>query len=109
MLTPAPDMLSVAWKRAQLKAENHKHTDLKAERIERANRRRRRISESASNAPVSEAGSRAMSELTPRHGLIDLFGSGDFPPEILLDPAHAAEIVIQRLTDAGFKIESAGN
>jgi hypothetical protein len=36
MLTPAPDMLSVTWKRAQLKAENHKHTDLKAERIERA-------------------------------------------------------------------------
>jgi hypothetical protein len=29
-------MLSVTWKRAQLKAENHKHTDLKAERIERA-------------------------------------------------------------------------
>jgi hypothetical protein len=36
MLTPAPDMLSVTWKRAQLQAENHKHTDLKPERIERA-------------------------------------------------------------------------
>jgi hypothetical protein len=36
LLTPAPDMLSVTWKRAQLKAENHKHTDLKPERIERA-------------------------------------------------------------------------
>ena len=36
MLTPAPDMQSVTWKRAQLKAEHHKHTDLKAERIERA-------------------------------------------------------------------------
>jgi hypothetical protein len=36
MLTPAPDMSRVAWKRAQLKAQNHKHTDLKAERIERA-------------------------------------------------------------------------
>ena len=36
MLTPAPDMQSVTWKRAQLKAENHKHTDLKTERIERA-------------------------------------------------------------------------
>jgi hypothetical protein len=36
MLTPAPDMLSVTWKRAQLKAENHKHTDLKTESIERA-------------------------------------------------------------------------
>jgi hypothetical protein len=37
----------------------------------------------------------------------DLFGSGDFPAEII-DPEHAAEIVIQRLIDAGFKIESAG-
>ena len=36
------------------------------------------------------------------------FGSGDFPAEVL-DPVHAAEIVIQRLNDAGFKIESAGN
>jgi hypothetical protein len=36
MLTPAPDMQSVAWKRAQLKAENHKHTDLTTERIERS-------------------------------------------------------------------------
>jgi hypothetical protein len=36
MLTPAPDMRSVAWKRAQLKAGNHEHTDLKPERIERA-------------------------------------------------------------------------
>jgi hypothetical protein len=36
MLTPAPDMLSVTWKRAQLKAGCHKHTDPKPERIERA-------------------------------------------------------------------------
>ncbi len=36
MLTPSPDMQSVTWKRAQLKAENHKHTGLKTERIERA-------------------------------------------------------------------------
>jgi hypothetical protein len=36
MLTPAPDMRSVAWKRAQLKAGHHKHTGLTAERIERA-------------------------------------------------------------------------
>jgi hypothetical protein len=49
-----------------------------------------------------------MSELTPQHVLTDLFGSGDFPAEVL-DPVHAAEIVIQRLNDAGFKIESAGN
>ncbi len=45
-------------------------------------------------------------ELTPKHVLTDLFGSGDFPAEII-DPEHAAEIVIQRLNDAGFKIESA--
>jgi hypothetical protein len=44
-----------------------------------------------------------MSELTPKHALVDLFGSGDFPAEIL-DPAQAAEIVIQRLRDAGFEI-----
>jgi len=50
-----------------------------------------------------------MNELTPKHVLADLFGSGDFPPEILLDPAHAADVVIQQLNDAGFKIESAGN
>ena len=47
-----------------------------------------------------------MSELTPKHVLVDLFGFGDFPAEII-DPEHAAEIVIQRLNDAGFKIESA--
>ena len=46
-----------------------------------------------------------MSELTPQHVLADLFGSGDFPAEII-DPEHAAEIVIQRPNDAGFKIES---
>ena len=51
-------------------------------------------------------GSRAMSELTPQHVLTDLFGSGDFPAEIL-DPAQAAEIVIQRLRDAGFEITPA--
>ena len=44
-----------------------------------------------------------MSELTPQHVLGDLFGSGDFPTEII-DPEHAAEIVIQRLIDAGFEI-----
>jgi hypothetical protein len=47
-----------------------------------------------------------MSELTPQHILADLFGSGDFPAEIL-DPEHAAEIVIQRLRDAGFEIKPA--
>ncbi len=34
-------------------------------------------------------------ELDPRDVLADLFGSGDFPAEVL-DPAQAAEIVIQR-------------
>jgi hypothetical protein len=33
-----------------------------------------------------------MSALTPQHALTDLFGSEDFPAEIL-DPEHAAEIV----------------
>jgi hypothetical protein len=36
MLTPAPTMLEVAWKGAQLKAGNYEYTDLKPERIERA-------------------------------------------------------------------------
>jgi hypothetical protein len=35
--------------------------------------------------------------------LTDLFGSGDFPVEIL-DPVQAAAIVVQRLIDAGFEI-----
>jgi hypothetical protein len=45
-------------------------------------------------------------ELDPKDVLSDLFDSADFPAEIL-DPEHAAEIVIQRLLDAGFKIEPA--
>jgi hypothetical protein len=47
-----------------------------------------------------------MSELTPKHVLADLFGSDDFPADII-DTEHAAEIVIQRLTDAGFEIKPA--
>jgi hypothetical protein len=35
--------------------------------------------------------------------LADLFGSVGWPGEIL-DPDHAAAIVIQRLIDAGFEI-----
>ena len=46
-----------------------------------------------------------MSELTPQDVLADLFGSGDFPPEILLDPERAAEVVVQNLLDAGFVIK----
>jgi hypothetical protein len=42
----------------------------------------------------------------PQHVLTDLFDSGDFPAEII-DPEHAAEIVIQRLIGAGFKIDAA--
>ena len=48
-----------------------------------------------------------MSELAARDVLADLFGSGDFPPEILPDTAHAADVVIQRLLDAGFEIKPA--
>jgi hypothetical protein len=45
-----------------------------------------------------------MSELTLRHVLVDLFGGADFDHEIL-DPERAAEIVVQRLIDAGFVIK----
>jgi hypothetical protein len=49
-----------------------------------------------------------MSDLTPQHVLADLFGSADFPAEIL-DPERAGEIVVQRLLDAGFEIKPAEN
>jgi len=44
-----------------------------------------------------------MSELTPKHVLVDLFGGADFDHEIL-DPQAAADLVIERLRDAGFAI-----
>jgi len=44
-----------------------------------------------------------MRELTPRDVLIDLFGGADFDHEIL-DPAASADLVIERLRDAGFAI-----
>jgi hypothetical protein len=44
-------------------------------------------------------------ELTPKHVLADLFGSDDFPVPIP-DPEVAAEIIIQRLIDAGFEIKA---
>jgi hypothetical protein len=47
----------------------------------------------------------AVSELTPKHVLVDLFDSDDFPVPIP-DPEAAAEIVIQRLMDAGFEIKA---
>jgi hypothetical protein len=43
------------------------------------------------------------SELTPKHVLVDLFGGAEFDHGIL-DPVHAAEIVIETLRDAGFEI-----
>jgi len=45
-------------------------------------------------------------ELTPQEVLADLLGSGDFPAEVI-DPEAAAEIVIQRLIDAGFEVRAA--
>jgi hypothetical protein len=42
-------------------------------------------------------------EPTPRDVLIDLFGGADFDHEIL-DATGAADLVIERLTDAGFSI-----
>jgi hypothetical protein len=44
-----------------------------------------------------------MTELTPQYVLADLFGSEDFPAEVL-DPEKAAEIAIQRLIDVGFVV-----
>jgi hypothetical protein len=45
-----------------------------------------------------------MSELTPQYVLADLFDSEDFPGEVP-NPEEAAEIVVQRLVDAGFVIK----
>jgi hypothetical protein len=44
-----------------------------------------------------------MTELDPKDVLTDLFDSDDLP---LPNPEAAAEIVIQRLIDAGFEIKS---
>ena len=40
-----------------------------------------------------------MSNLTPQDVLADLLGSADF-----IDPARAADVIIERLRDAGFNI-----
>jgi hypothetical protein len=42
-------------------------------------------------------------ELTPRHVLIDLLGGADFDHEII-DPEAAADLIIERLRDAGWTI-----
>jgi hypothetical protein len=57
---------------------------------------------------MKRARSSIMSELTPQHVLADLFGSADFPAEVL-DPERAAEVVIQQLIDARFEIRARGN
>jgi hypothetical protein len=44
-----------------------------------------------------------MSKLDPRDVLIDLFGGADFDHEIL-NPAAAADLVLERLRDSGFSI-----
>jgi hypothetical protein len=44
-------------------------------------------------------------EFTPKHVLADLFDSDDFPVPIP-DSEAAAEIVLQRLIDAGFEIKA---
>jgi hypothetical protein len=36
MLTPAPDVGAVTWKKAALQGGQHRHTDVKPERLERA-------------------------------------------------------------------------
>ncbi len=42
-------------------------------------------------------------ELSPRDVLVDLLGGADFDHEIL-DPESAADLILQRLADAGFAI-----
>jgi hypothetical protein len=54
---------------------------------------------------MKRARSSITSELTPQHVVADLFDSDDFPVPIS-DPEAAAEIVIQRLIDAGFEIKA---
>jgi hypothetical protein len=54
---------------------------------------------------MKRAWSPITSELAPRHVLVDLFDSDDFPVPIP-DPEAAAEIVLRRLTDAGFEIKA---
>jgi len=44
--------------------------------------------------------------ITPREVLADLLGSGDFPVEIA-DPEGVADLIQQRLIDAGFAIVDA--
>jgi hypothetical protein len=52
---------------------------------------------------MKRAQSSITSEITPQHVLADLFDSDGFPVPIP-DSEAAAEIGIQRLTDAGFEI-----
>jgi hypothetical protein len=69
----------------------------------------RRASGASINPQIGEGQRRwgsGMSELTPKDVLADLFSDPDFAIAIF-DPAQAAEIVIQRLLDAGFEIVSA--
>jgi len=47
----------------------------------------------------------SIADVTPQHVLTDLFDSDDFPAAIS-NPQEAAEIVIQRLIDAGFEIKA---
>lgn len=44
-----------------------------------------------------------MSEITPKDVLTDLLGGADFDHEIL-NPEAAADLILQRLIDAGFTI-----
>jgi hypothetical protein len=55
---------------------------------------------------MKRARSSIMSELTAQHVLVDLFDSDDWPVPIP-DPEAAAEIVVQRLIDAGFEVRPA--
>src|SRR4030088_940212 len=67
----------------------------------------RSASHAQGRAQTLEFGARAMSELTPRHVLTDLFGGADFDHEIL-DPERAADVAIERLRAACFEIKPRG-
>jgi hypothetical protein len=55
---------------------------------------------------MKRARSSITSELSAQRALVDLLDSDDFPVPIP-DPEAAAEIVVQRLIDAGFEIRPA--
>jgi hypothetical protein len=52
MLTPAPDVAAISWKRAQLRAENYRYSNVKPERLQR-DRYRRRMARGPSDQKIN--------------------------------------------------------